>query len=66
MCAPTPTRQPTALTDLEKRRRLPKNGLKNTLKWPFDKKESEAIILSLERSKSPLKLALERDDVSVY
>jgi len=36
-------------------------ALGKALKWPFDKKETEAMIASLERSKSLLTLALQRD-----
>ena len=53
-----------ALRGLEERLRPSDSRLKSfgkALKWPFDKKEIEAIVASLERSKSLLTLALQRD-----
>lgn len=55
-----------ALKDLEKRLRLSENcwkTLKKTFKWPFDKKETDSIFSSMERSKSLLTLALQQDSM---
>ena len=54
----------TTLNDLENRLRPSGSRLKKfgtALKWPFNKPETENIITSLERSKSLLTLALQRD-----
>ena len=54
----------TALKRLEKDLRPSNSRLKTmgkALKWPFDKKDTESIVSSLERSKSLLTLALQRD-----
>jgi hypothetical protein len=54
----------STLKGLEKRLKPSDGRLKTlgkTLKWPFDQKEVEAMITSLERSKSLLVLALQRD-----
>jgi len=54
----------TALKRLEKDLRPSDSRLKTmgkALKWPFDKKDTESIVSSLERSKSLLNFALQRD-----
>jgi len=54
----------TALKRLEKGLKASDNcfrTLGNALTWPFEKKETDAILSSLERPKSLLTLALQRD-----